>query len=658
MAKAKAKDRRGNQLSTIKTEIVLRRPIYFTVFKSSPIWIPITVQQWLEPDATLPEILWNFSHYGDVGRITLEQNPHFYSMFPGSVDGMFTASPIQDFRSLPDGKTIYVIVDKPGRVFLETEQRTRIFGNIWAAGSVMIFKGSHYASFSLYIFADGLPDVCGRLEGENVVGESIRGSSKFWYCKQPVQPFSLHTRVNRSSRGLRPILTPPLVKPAPGRIIKNWRAPIRKTTNSNNINVHICTIRATAKLILPPSPPTSERPGYSVLYTTVHRLNDDILLSIFDSYRLEDEDNWNRRSGWCKLSHKRIPAMAEDEGEILLALQQHGRIRRVVLQAPSPSLHRLLEDTNLILPRTFLAPNLHHLSLIGVAPPTGLPMLASAVTLVTLILTRIRASGYFPPAHLVTQLRFCPQLEELSIGFSVPYPVPVPRGNCCLESIPLFSGDSISHFLINSLLLSQTYPSLPERQNVIGYREELGDEPFSLRVSCKQFDWQLDSAAQVCGALSPVLSAVEELRLDFDEHTTPSDWENAVDNVVWHELLLPFSGVKRLSVGHALSLELSHALRLDAAGLVLELLPRLQELELELEKEHAQEAFAAFIVVRQLAGRPVHLTSSLEPRAPSTQLSQLMQIESPLASGPPSAQRSWIRRAVVNPVSRLAGYSG
>jgi hypothetical protein len=36
---------------------------------------------------------------------------------------------------------------------------------------------------------------------------------------------------------------------------------------------------------------------------TIHRLNDDILLGIFDCYRLDAEGDWNYRLLWCKLSH-------------------------------------------------------------------------------------------------------------------------------------------------------------------------------------------------------------------------------------------------------------------------------------------------------------------------------------------------------------------
>ena len=56
----------------------------------------------------------------------------------------------------------------------------------------------------------------------------------------------------------------------------------------------------TVQLALPPLTP--ER-GYNVPYRTIHWLNDDILLCIFNCYRMDSQHNWNRELLWCKLSH-------------------------------------------------------------------------------------------------------------------------------------------------------------------------------------------------------------------------------------------------------------------------------------------------------------------------------------------------------------------
>ena len=56
-----------------------------------------------------------------------------------------------------------------------------------------------------------------------------------------------------------------------------------------------------SRLALPP--PSSESRRYDVSYAAIHWLNNDILLDIFNCYRLDEENGWNDRLGWCKLFH-------------------------------------------------------------------------------------------------------------------------------------------------------------------------------------------------------------------------------------------------------------------------------------------------------------------------------------------------------------------
>ena len=363
---------------------------------------------------------------------------------------------------------------------------------------------------------------------------------------------------------------------------------------------------------------------------------------------------------------------------LLHAIQQRDRILRIVLQAPFLTLERLLvpmdesfprleslsllsttesvEGRSLKLPRTFLAPNLRHLSLGGIALSKGLPVLASTFSLLTLKLTDIQSSGHFTPATLVTRLQQIPQLEELSIGFSTPFPRPGAEGELFRPPITLivlpalrqlaFRGVSVyledlvtrisspllercnitlfnqlnftlphlSHFTRTTETLRHPVANIIFNQEgvsfVVSSREEFNDGRFSLRVSCKPFDWQIEAATQVCAALVPVLSAAEELSLDFEEENLPSDWQGEVDAMMWHGLLWSFAGVKKLRIGYPLASELSYALESDDAGLVLGLLPELEELEAQIELGHLKEAFAAFVDTRELAGRHVYLSVS------------------------------------------------
>jgi len=362
----------------------------------------------------------------------------------------------------------------------------------------------------------------------------------------------------------------------------------------------------------------------------------------------------------------------QDEGSILAGLRQHHRVRRVALQAPSLRLRNylvtmsdnfpVLEDLSLlcttegeetlVLPHTLQAPNLGHLSLQGIGLPIESPLFAftrNTTTLITLTLTRIPPCCYFPPAHLVTQIQGLPHLEELSIGFAIPIPLPSTEGELLpaptlrvtlptlkrllfrgvsvyLENLvaqikaPLLQRLTIRLFfeltftLMNLAQFVQTTEGLRclsvrvlfngDGASVVTSNRELQDgRGLTLNVGCEPLDWQIDSATQMCGALGP--TAVEELTLDLDGDGMPSDWESSLDRTLWHRLLLPFSGVKKLRIGSALTSELSDALKADAGGLVPNLLPELQDLEVRLDID---DAFSTFVETRERAGRLIRLS--------------------------------------------------
>ena len=363
----------------------------------------------------------------------------------------------------------------------------------------------------------------------------------------------------------------------------------------------------------------------------------------------------------------------KDEDNIHLGLQEHGRICEIDLHAPSSSLHSWLgqmnqlfprltvlcllstttEETSLVLPVTFQAPDLRYLRLQGIGLPKGLPLLSSAITLSTLSLTHIGASSYFPPGHLITQLQGLPHLEKLSIGFAVPIPCPSserellhpPISPVTLPSIRKFTFQGLGVYLDN--LVAQINTPLLERLDLTlffelaftlvnltefihrtegfrcivsqvtfnqgdvsisaGQNKQPGIQKFRLRVKCKCLDWQIDSATQVCIALGTVVSAVEELTLDLDADGMISNWENTLDDMLWHELLLPFVGVKSLHIGSSLTLELSQALGSVVGDLVPELLPELQQIRVHLSMDDAKNAFSAFVETRVSVGRPIHL---------------------------------------------------
>ena len=111
-------------------------------FRRFPVTDSRCVTEVLGPKSNLQEVLWNFSRFKDGRRLTLKENPHFYNpldlpMSPESYVGDFRTDPIDSFMH----SKISVIKDKPGRVFLETDQKTRAFGNVWVLNDAIILKG-------------------------------------------------------------------------------------------------------------------------------------------------------------------------------------------------------------------------------------------------------------------------------------------------------------------------------------------------------------------------------------------------------------------------------------------------------------------------------------------------------------------------------------
>ena len=79
-----------------------------------------------------------------------------------------------------------------------------------------------------------------------------------------------------------------------------------------------------------------------------------------------------------------------------------------------------------------------------------------------------------------------------------------------------------------------------------------------------------------------------------------------LNDMLWRELLLPFTSTKRLYIGSSLTLELSRTLASVIGDLVLNLLPELQELEVPIKINQAN-FYSMFVQARESVGRPVRL---------------------------------------------------
>ena len=128
-----------------------------------------------------------------------------------------------------------------------------------------------------------------------------------------------------------------------------------------------------------------------------------------------------------------------------------------------------------------------------------------------------------------------------------------------------------------------------------------GQTVFSLCVMCNHLDWQVNCAAQICHALIPMLSSVEELALTRYEVIPTKVWNGGIDSAMWRNLG-PFIGVQRIYISDRLSEELSCALHVDEVGSNPGFIPNLQSI-------HASHnLFTLFIDTHQVMGHPVEFS--------------------------------------------------
>ena len=311
------------------------------------------------------------------------------------------------------------------------------------------------------------------------------------------------------------------------------------------------------------------------------------------------------------------------------------------------------KTTILTFPETLQAPHLRHLLLIGFALPIESRLLTTAVGLVTLFLGMINPSTYFHSNTLLQWLSFMPQLETLSINYDFPvrsrpvggqfthtaimtlvtlpnlrhfsfygvaayleallYRISAPR----LERLQIgffnqltFSVPRLLHFVgttENLRFKTARFEFFEEKVDVEVYPYEEADTyALLIIVNCCHLDWQVSSVAQIFNALSPVISAVEQLTFTHEVHGQSSEEHNEVDRSEWRKLLSSFRNVKSLRIATGLVKELSLCLQSDDGELPLELLPELQELTYSGSGDSGN-AFTSFINARLDAGRPITL---------------------------------------------------
>jgi len=364
-----------------------------------------------------------------------------------------------------------------------------------------------------------------------------------------------------------------------------------------------------------------------------------------------------------------IAALEQSDRVCEVILHPAGRQLEEVLttmQVPFPELtdlrlfpHGAREALPVVpVPDSFLggsAPRLRHFELSGIPFP-GLPkLLWSATHLVYLRLINIPHSGYISPKAMVALLSTLSSLETLILEFRSPQSRPhreTRRSPSSKRSvIPalkffLFKGvieyledlvtfiDAPQLNILNITFFNQIdfdtprlarfidrTPKFKKREAQVEFDD--GTASITLRyrtskmiigdllinISCGEPDWQLSSIAQICNSSLPPLSTVEDLYIDHDY--LQLIWkDDAIENTLWLELLLPFTVVKNLYLSKEFAPGIAAALQELAGVRITEVLPSLQNIFVEgLEPSGPfQENIGKFVIARQLSGHPVAIS--------------------------------------------------
>ena len=310
-----------------------------------------------------------------------------------------------------------------------------------------------------------------------------------------------------------------------------------------------------------------------------------------------------------------------------------------------------------VIPDSFLAgsaPPLRILRLYSISFPGLLKQIRFATHLVELYLNDIPHSGYTSPQAMVAPLSVLSSLETLSFGFESPQSRPdlenpslPPPKRSILPALARFRFKGVTEYLeelvtridtpqLGEVLiiffnqidficprLAQFINRTPTLRAFDEARVQFDDSiasvillswtygDISIDVSCREPDWQLSSIEQVCNTSLPSSSTVEDL---YIEYRIPGlVWKGeAIENILWLGLLLPFTAVKNLFLSKDFSPGIAEALRELVGGRIAEVLPSLQNIfveDLEQVSGSFQENIGQFVAARQLSNHPIVISN-------------------------------------------------
>ena len=290
-------------------------------------------------------------------------------------------------------------------------------------------------------------------------------------------------------------------------------------------------------------------------------------------------------------------------------------------------------------------------------PFPGLPkLLLSATHLVNLNLFNIPHSGYISPKAMATCLSVLSSLEQLILEFRSPQSRPhretrslPPPKRSILPTLRRLQFRGVTEYL-EELVIHIDTPQI-DRMHITFFNQidfdcprlaqfinrtpelcafdealvqfdddtagvtlrcrtsESGLRDLEIAIACREPDWQLSSIEQVCNSSFHRLSIVEDLFINHQYSQLV--WKNdAIENDLWLELLLPFTAVGNLYLCKEFAPGIASSLHELVGGRVTEVLPSLQNILVEgLETSGPfQENIGQFVTARQLSNHPVAIS--------------------------------------------------
>ena len=319
----------------------------------------------------------------------------------------------------------------------------------------------------------------------------------------------------------------------------------------------------------------------------------------------------------------------------------------------------LSAQSAITVPDSFLggyAPSLQYFELDGIPFP-GLPnLLSSANHLVFLCLSNIPHSGYISPEAMIALLSVSSNLRTLFLEFRSPRSPPgsespnqFPPKRSILPAFKKFHFKGVTEYLeelVNGIdtpqlhemnitffnqidfdcgRLAQLITRTPTLRAIGEARVQFDNSTASIKlrfrtsrysfedlvinISCREPDWQLSSVEQVSISLLHPLSAVEDLYIAARKSELV--WKNdAIENALCLQLLLPFIAVKNLHLSKEFAPGIAAALRGLVGGRITEVLPSLQKIFVEGlgTSGPVPEDIGQFVAARQLSALPVAIS--------------------------------------------------